>query len=54
MERSEGWNNILDKKQVLVARNYIMNEIQISQALSRWKNRDAPCTGHVILYVLDI
>jgi len=54
MKRSEGWNNLLDKKQVLVARNYIMDEIQISQAMSRWKNRDAPCTGHVILYVLDI
>jgi hypothetical protein len=34
MKRSEGWNNLLDKKQVLVARNYIMDEIQISQAMS--------------------
>ena len=52
MKQSESWNNLLDKKQVLVARNYIMDEIQISQEMSRWKNRDAPCTGHVILYVL--
>ena len=26
MKRSEGWNNLLDKKQVLVARSYIMDE----------------------------